>query len=328
MPTTTPRVTVVIPNWNGLQHLPECLAALSAQSFRDFESIIVDNASTDGSAQWVRQHFPAVRVLQRRDNGGFSKAVNAGILASRSEYVALLNNDTSADPHWLGALVSALDGRHDYHFAASMMVLHSHPDRLNAAGDVYLLGRLAGRNRGFGEPASRYSRPQRVLGACAGAALYRRRMFDTVGLFDEDFFLMSEDTDLNLRCLVAGMRCLYVPGARVRHKYRASIDAAPAWAMTRLAIRNEAIVVAKDLPIQVLAFCPLLWPWRFIRQTLPLRPTKWHLAPSLLRQTPARLRAEVDGLRIGFAKRPDVWRRRRAGSLEIVRWLVRGVGEV
>jgi GT2 family glycosyltransferase len=328
MPSSPPRVTVVVPNWNGLQHLPECLATLAAQSFRDFEVILVDNASTDESVAWVQAHHPVVSILRRADNGGFATAVNAGIRASRGEYVALLNNDTAVDSKWLSNLVQALDARSTYDFAASLMVLHAEPLRVNAAGDVYSIARLAGQNRGFGRPVSSFARSRRVLGACAGAALYRRTLFDVVGLFDEDFFLMSEDTDFNLRSLIAGKRCLFVPEAVVRHKYRASIDTAPVWQMTRLAIRNEAMVAVKDLPAVVLALSPLVWSWRFFRQTLPVRPSKWHLVPMLVRQSSQRLQAEIEGVRLGWSKRPDVWRRRGAGTAEIVRWLLHGVGDV
>jgi GT2 family glycosyltransferase len=327
MPTPSPRVTVVIPNWNGARHLPECLGALAAQSFTDFEVVLVDNASGDGGVAWVREHHPEVHIRQRPDNGGFSKAVNAGILAARGGYVALLNNDTAVDTGWLGELVGALDDHRAYDFAASKMILYYEPERLNAAGDVYQLARMAGRNRGLGESVSRYGSMERVLGACAGAALYRRSLFREVGLFDEDFFLMSEDTDFNLRCLIAGKSCLYVPSARVRHKYRASIDTEPVRAMSLLAARNEAIVATKDLPAELLPLMALLSAYRFIRQTLPVRPSKWHLVPRLLRQSPARLRAEVEGARMGLAKRPEVWRHRAIGTLEIVRWLVRGAGE-
>ncbi len=316
----------MIPNWNGLQHLPECLETIAGQSFTDFEILLVDNASSDGSVEWVRQSHPEVRIVQRPDNGGFSKAVNAGISVARGEYVALLNNDTAAEPRWLAALVEALDAHRAYDFTASMMILYFSPDRLNAAGDVYNIGLLAGKNRGFGEPLARFERNERVLGACAGAALYRRSLFDEVGLFDEDFFLMSEDTDFNLRCLIAGKRCLYVPDARIRHKFRASIDGEPVWEMTRLAIRNEAIVVAKDAPALLLACGPLIWCWRHFRQTFPVRPSKWHLVPMLVRQSGARIQAEIEGFRMGWKKRPEVWRLQAVGTLDILRWLVKGSG--
>jgi GT2 family glycosyltransferase len=326
MRVVSPRVSVVIPNWNGLGHLPECLEALTAQSFTDFEILLVDNASSDGSVEWVRQDHPEVRIVQRSDNGGFAKAVNAGISVARGEYVALLNNDTAAEPRWLAALVEALDAHGSYDFAASMMILYFSPDRLNAAGDVYNVRRLLGRNRGLGQSITRFNRIQRVLGACAGAALYRRTLFEEVGFFDEEFFLMHEDTDFNLRCLIAGKRCLYVPAARVRHKLRASIDTKPSWEMTRLAIRNEAIVAGKDVPAVVFVFALPTWLWRYLRQTFPVRPSKWHLVPMLVRQSGARIHAEIEGFRMGWKKRPEVWRLQAVGTLEILRWLVKGSG--
>ncbi len=323
-----PRVTVIIPNWNGRRHLPECLATLAAQSYRDFGVVLVDNASGDDGVEWVEAHHPEVRVLRRAVNGGFARAVNDGIRASAGEYVALLNNDTAVHPRWLDALVGALDAHPDYDLAASLMLLYDQPDRVNAAGDTFQLARLAGRNRGFGAPARRYRRPRRVLGACAGAALYRRRLFGEVGLFDEDFFLMSEDTDFNIRCLLAGKKCLYVPGALVRHKYRASIETAPAWPAMRLAVRNEAMVVAKDFPAELLPLAGCLWGWRLFRQTVPLRPSRWHLVPGLARRFGPRLEAEAEGLRRGWVKRADVSRTRVIGWAEAIRWLARGVGDV
>ena len=311
-----------------MPHLPECLGALATQSFMDREIVFVDNASSDDSVSWVTAHHPEVRVISRPDNGGFSVAVNAGILASRSEYVALLNNDTAVEPDWLTELVRALDGHPSYDFAASKIILYYEPHRLNAAGDVYALGLVSGRNRGLGRPVSRHNKMERVLGACAGAALYRRSLFSEVGLFDEGFFLMSEDTDFNLRCLIAGKRCLYVPTAQVRHKLRASIDTVPTWEMARLATRNEAIVAAADLPACLFPVLPLLWPYRTIRKTLPVRPSRWHLLPGLLRQAPGRFRAELQGIRLGLAKRPEVWNRKAIGTLEILRWLVKGSGPV
>ena len=326
MSSPAPRVTVVIPTWNGLQHLPECLSALTAQTFSAFRVIVVDNASTDASADWLHEQYPQVQVIARSDNGGFARAVNAGILASDTEYVALLNNDTAAEPRWLEALVRALDEQPAYDLAASMMLLYYQPSRLNAAGDVYVLWRFAGRNRGFGRPLSRYLRRERVLGACAGAALYRRTLFRDVGLFDEDFFLMSEDTDFNLRCLIAGKRCLYVPEARVRHKYRASVGAEPEQRMSLLALRNEALVAAKNMPAALLLpVLPLFIPYRLL-QRLALRPLNWHLIPGRLRLFPRAWRAEAQGLRLGLAKRGPVWRRQAVGTGEIIRWLVKGSG--
>jgi GT2 family glycosyltransferase len=102
-----PRLTVVIPNWNGEKFLGICLGSLRRQTFRDFETILVDNVSTDGSLSLVRRDFPEARVVSLGENRGFSAGVNAGIEASEAELVALLNNDTDQDPGWLAALVRA-----------------------------------------------------------------------------------------------------------------------------------------------------------------------------------------------------------------------------
>ena len=326
MSVSAPKVTVVIPNWNGRAHLPECLAALQEQTLRNFEVVLVDNASTDAGVEWVRAHHADVRVHRLSSNRGFAAAVNCGIRVARGEYVALLNNDAVPEPRWLEELLTALERRRDYSFAASLLVFYADPCRVNAAGDVYDVLRLVGRNRGFGRPADGYQEARRVLGACAGAALYRRSLFTAVGLFDEDFFLMSEDTDFNLRCLVAGKRCLYVPAARVRHKFRASIDAESEWPMTRLAFRNEAMVAAKDLPAPILVLLPLIWPWRLLRETVLMRPERRRPLAVQLRRAPLIVRAELDGICRGLAKRGDVWRRRAAPHGQIVRWLVKGTG--
>jgi GT2 family glycosyltransferase len=320
------RVSIVIPNWNGVQHLEECFAALTEQTFRAFEVIVVDNASSDASVEWVERSQPSTRIIRRGDNGGFSKAVNEGIRASSAEYVALLNNDTRAEATWLEELVRALDVQPDYDLAASRMMLYFEDDRVNSAGDFYDVALMAGRNRGLAQPSARYLEPQRVLGACAGAALYRRTVFDEIGLFDEDFFLMSEDTDLNLRALIAGKKCLYVPSAVVRHKLRASIESEPQERMALLADRNEAMVFAKDMPWPVIALAPMLWVYRTFRKTIPLRPSLWERAPILVRRLPGRIRAERQGFAMGWRKRAAVSGTRRVGVLTIIRWLLHGSG--
>ncbi|NTW28728.1 MAG: glycosyltransferase family 2 protein [Coriobacteriia bacterium] len=323
-----PLVNVVIPNWNGLRHLEECLQALRDQTFRDFEVTLVDNGSSDDSVLWVRENHPECRVLELAENRGFAAAVNAGIMTSDTELIALLNNDTRAEPGWLGELVGALSGHSDYDMAASLMLLYYEDEKVNSAGDVYSLWGMTGLNCGFREDAAMYLKPTRVLGACAGAALYRRTLFDGIGLFDEDFFLISEDTDLNLRALIAGKRCLYVPTARILHKLRASIDTAPAETTLRMSERNEMIVFAKDMPWPILCFFPALWIYRQFRRTLPLRPSHWNRIPSLMSQLPRRVAAEREGWRIGWQKRPMVWSRQRAGTCTIIRWLLKGIGKV
>jgi GT2 family glycosyltransferase len=314
------RVSVVIPNWNGLEHLGECFAALDAQRFRDFEVVFVDNASADGSVEWVRANASDARIVGRDHNGGFAKAVNAGIAVSDAEYVALLNNDTHVEPGWLEALVGALDRGRCYDSAASLMVFHHDPAIVNAAGDTYSLLRVSGRNRGLGSPVARFGERCRVLGACAGAALYRRSVFADVGLFDEDFFLLHEDTDWNLRALIAGKRCVYVPEAVVRHKNHGSLDRQPARAIQILEWRNKALVAAKTLPGWVAPVAAVGWAltraWWTVRGPVGKR-----MAMA------ADIRVAVrEARRDGRGKRAAVYATRRVSTLTILRWLARGTG--
>lgn len=324
-----PRATVVIPNWNGLVHLPECMAALRAQTFSGFDVVVVDNGSTDASIEWLRDNASDVRVIPLAGNRGFAAAVNAGIRSAppECEYIALLNNDTRVDPRWLEELVAALD-EGGYDSAASLMVLYDEPGTVNAAGDDFSMSGLAGRNRGLGEPVDSYREPVRVLGACAGAALYRADLFEAIGLFDEDFFLIHEDTDFNLRALIAGKKCRYVPTAVVLHKHSATIRSQPSWPMMRYEIRNRAAVLAKDLPAALIPLAVVTWPWRVLRGTIPLRRSNWHMIPGLLGNIGPRTAAEFEGYRLGWPKRREVWSHRAAPTREIIRWLRNGVGPV
>jgi GT2 family glycosyltransferase len=241
------RATVVIPNWNGERFLSTCLASLRRQSFDSFETVLVDNGSTDDSVAFVSRNFPEVKVLPLGENGGFSVAVNAGIKASHTEYVALLNNDTEVHPEWLEALVGAADSYPEAGSFASKLVDFDDRRILDGAGDVLRRSGLPYR-LGHGEPdRGQYNEAAFVFGACAGAALYRRSMLDEIGLFDEDFFANCEDGDMSFRSQLAGYRCLYVPGSVVYHMGSATFGKRSPTS-TRLGTRNSLCVLVKNLP--------------------------------------------------------------------------------
>ena len=243
----SPRVTVVVPNWNGERFLLTCLGSLRRQSFEDFETVLVDNGSTDGSVAFASCNFPEVRVLPLPENRGFSAAVNAGIRSSGAEYVALLNNDTETDPRWLEVLVEAADGCPEAGFFASKLVDFDDRRILDGAGDVFRRSGLPYR-LGHGESdRGQYDEVTFVFGACAGAAMYRRSMLDDVGLFDEDFFANCEDGDLSFRAQLAGYRCLFVPGSVVYHMGSATFGKRSATS-TRLGTRNSLCLLVKNLP--------------------------------------------------------------------------------
>ncbi|TVQ42168.1 MAG: glycosyltransferase family 2 protein [Wenzhouxiangella sp.] len=260
-------VSLIIPNWNGAHHLVECLDSLKPQCGAEVEVVVVDNASSDDSIRLLEEQYPWVRLIRLDDNLGFSAAVNAGIRATSAPLIVLLNNDTRAAPDWLEKLVNGLLARPEASFAACKMLLFDPPHAIDSAGDRFSLLTGTGINIGAGEPAEACADPAWVFGACAGAAIYRRSLFDDIGLFDEDFFLVFEDVDLDMRAQVAGHRCLYLPDAVVYHKRGASTDnssrqvAARSW-------RNLIWVAGKNLPPLLLTWWSLVFTAKLVRMVL------------------------------------------------------------
>ena len=241
------QISVIVLNWNGKHLLEECLGSLRRQTFRDFQTILVDNGSTDGSVEYVERRFPEVEIIALPSNVGFARGTNVGIQASNGEYVALLNNDTKMDPEWLEALKIALDTHAEVGFCASKMFFHHRPDIINAAGDVfYSFGVADHRGRGQGD-GELFRRPQYVFGACAAAAIYRRAMLEEIGLFDEDFFAYDEDVDLSFRAQLMGYKCLFVPDAIIYHHHHGTSRHQKGMTL-HLSRRNCLYVIVKNLP--------------------------------------------------------------------------------
>lgn len=221
-PPPQPAASIIIPNWNGRQHLTACLDALRTQTRRDFEVIVVDNGSTDGSQRLLRESYPEVRLVELGQNHGFTGACNAGYAVSRGDTVILLNNDTEADPGWLAAVVDAFGQHPEVGIVASKLLLFDDRRRFHAAGDYYRIDGVPG-NRGFGQTdTGQYDRAEYVFGACGAAAAYRRAMLDEIGFLDDAFFFSCEDVDLAWRAHLSGWEVLYVPSAVVYHKLKAS----------------------------------------------------------------------------------------------------------
>ncbi len=218
----TRQTTVVIVNWNGKACIAQCLKSLQRQTIQNFVTTVVDNGSTDGSLDVVRQQFPEVVIIALENNLGFAAANNVAIQSARTDYIALLNNDAIAHPQWLERLVDTLDAYPQAGLAASRMLYAHDCSIIDRAGDSYTTAG-AGSLRGRGQPADAYARPEWIFGACAGAALYRMSMLRDIGLFDEDFFLLYEDVDLSFRAQLKGYKCRYVPEAIVYHMASQSI---------------------------------------------------------------------------------------------------------
>ncbi|MBA2443462.1 MAG: glycosyltransferase family 2 protein [Rubrobacter sp.] len=313
-----PCVAVVVPNWNGERFLGPCLSSLLRQSYRDFETIIVDNGSEDGSLALLDREFPEVRALPLGENRGFSAAVNVGIGATDAELVALLNNDTEQDAGWLSALVRAADAHPEAGSFASKLLDFADRKTLDGAGDALRRSGLPYR-LGHGErDRGQYDTPAPVFGACAAAALYRREMFDEIGTFDEDFFAYCEDGDLSFRAQLAGYGCRYVPEAVVYHVGSASTGGQRSAFATRLGTRNGLLLLVKDLPLPLV---PLYLPSILLGQLLRLGVTA--LSPETRRGHFAGLAGALRLLPRMLGKRREVQRRRRVPVAHVRRLLAR-----
>lgn len=242
-----PLVSVVVVNWNGIKVLDRCLTSLSAQTFQDFEIIVVDNGSSDGSVDLLGEKWPRVHLEKLPANRGFALANNHGARIAQGKWLALVNNDAFPAPEWLEELLAASEKNPEFSFFTSCLLMGLQPDRIDGMGDVYHISGLAWR-RGHGAAAA--LEPQEaseVFGACAAAALFPKAIFRELGGFDEDYFCYHEDVDLSFRLRLAGHRCLYVPRARVEHLGSFSLGPASDFALYH-GHRNLIWTFLKNMP--------------------------------------------------------------------------------
>jgi hypothetical protein len=239
-------IDIVIPNWNGRQMLEICLPSLVAQHYPRARIIMVDNGSGDGSVDFVRTCFPDVHVVEFPENRGFSAAVNEGIRTGNNDWVLLLNNDTEMAPDCLDLLMREVSAEPEYKLFALKMVSFHDRSLLDGAGDGVLRGGV-GYRLGTLEPDDEpYNCKKQVFGACGGAALYHRSLFETIGWFDEHFFAYLEDVDLNMRAVRAGFNCCYLPEAVVYHIGSATTGSKINEVTVRLTTRNNLYVICKN----------------------------------------------------------------------------------
>ena len=298
-PNLQPLISIIIVNWNGAQHLPACLNALRAQTYREFEVIVADNASRDESRQLLARDYAEVKVVALPENRGFTGGNNAGIRAARGEFVILLNNDTEVDPHWLEEISTTFQRHPEAGIVASKMKLFDRRDTFHTAGDFYRLDGIPG-NRGVWEvDRGQYDREEYVFSACGGSAAYRRAMLDQIGLLDEDFFYSCEDIDLAWRAQLAGWKCIYAPNAIVYHKLSATGGGATASFYDG---RNFLYVIAKDYPSSL---------WQRYRGIIIRK--QWSLFLEALQAWRGEAaRARLRGMLSGLAHLPQLLKKRRA----------------
>jgi GT2 family glycosyltransferase len=253
---THPLVSVLIVNWNGKHHLGECLGSFHTQGFRNFEVLMIDNASQDGSVDYVREQYPEVKIKRLSENRGFAGGNNEGIRISSGKYVAFVNNDTKVEPTWLENLLEEAEkSPRSIGMWACKILLYDNPCIIDNVGLLIYPDGL-GRGKGRLEmDQGQYDQKGEALFPSGCAGLYRREMLDEIGLFDEKFFAYADDVDLGLRARLAGWGCGYVPTAKAYHKYSSSSSAySPLKAF--LVERNRIWVMLKYFPLELILVSP------------------------------------------------------------------------
>ncbi len=248
-------LSIIIPNYNGKNYLCEILPKLIDSNH---ELIIIDNASSDGSLELLESYVDKINLIRNNENFGFSKAVNQGIKASTSKYVMLLNNDTDFELDMFKRLIEVIDTDEKIFSVASKMIQYHRPDLIDTAGDEYNILGWA-HKRGYNKSAKTRNRMKRVFSACAGAAVYRKSIFDKIGYFDEDFFAYMEDVDIGYRANIYGYRNVYCPEATILHIGSGTSGSGRNAFKARLSGRNNVYVAYKNMPyIQLILNSPFL----------------------------------------------------------------------
>jgi hypothetical protein len=308
--SSPPLISIIIVNYNGKKFLSDCLNSIFLQTYFPFEVILVDNASSDDSVEYVQQNFPDVKMVIQSTNLGFAGGTNAGIRVAQGEFIFTINNDTIADSHLLEEIVRPMQLDSRVGVCGSKMILPN--GRINSTA-ICISRSGAAWDRGMDEPDhGQYDTPEEVFGACAGAALYRRSMLEEIGLFDEDFFLFMEDVDLAFRVQLAGWKCMYVPSARVIH-----IHGGTAGTGSELAVyygnRNLLWYIIKNFPLRILL---ISMPWIFARNCCDI-------PYYILRQRgKAIVRSKIDavrGLHAVLIKRAGI--KKKVPDKKVLKWI-------
>jgi GT2 family glycosyltransferase len=308
--------SVVIPNWNGADHLPTCLDALRRQTFADFDTLVVDNGSTDRSLELLGQCYPKVQVIALPRNQGYAGGCNAGMQAARGHTVVVLNNDTEVTPTWLEELLSALERHPEAGMATPKVLLWADRTRLHTTGDYVRTNGIPDSRGVWQVDRGQFDDQLYVFGAAGVAPAYRREMLDEIGLFDSDFGSYCEDVDLSWRAQLAGYRCVYAPRSVLYHKVSAT---GRGTLRSFFVARNTIWMLIKNLPAAL---------WHHHRQEIVAAQKQrftdacraWRGAEA--RATLRGQMASVIGLHRVLRKRADIQARRRADDVYLESLLV------
>ncbi|MBC8165045.1 MAG: glycosyltransferase family 2 protein [Bryobacteraceae bacterium] len=314
--SVVPLVTVVVVNWNRRDFLLCCLRSLAVQRGVEFEVIVIDNGSEDGSpeaAEALQQCFRGgLQVIRNNTNRGFCGANNQGIAIARGQYIALLNNDAEADPEWLSSMTAAIADRTQTGMVACKILVYEDPTKIDKAGHL-IWPDGQNRGRGTGETdRGQYDREEPVLWPDGCAALYRAQMLDEIGGFDEDLFAYGDDAELGLRARIAGWQCIYTPAAVVRHHRGATLGVRSSRRI-ELIERNRILLAVRHFPLSLLL---LNIPWFAARLgagfSAGLRGRGEAAKFAGVAEQFRLARALLNGFREGVSLIPHTWRKRKA----------------
>lgn len=262
-----PKVSIVVPNYNGVGFLADCLNSLRKQTLDDLQIIVVDNASEDNSCQLIETEYPEVELVRMNTNTGFCGAVNEGIRKSRAPYVLLLNNDTEATERFVEELYCAIRKKDNIFSCSGKMIQYFDRTKMDDAGDYYCaLGWAYA--YGKGKPEKDYNKEKKIFFSCAGAAIYRRDLLDKIGYFDETHFAYLEDADIGYRARIYGYENWYAPKAVVYHVGSGTSGSVYNLFKTKYSSRNNVYLMYKNMPILQLLLNMPFWILGFAVKTL------------------------------------------------------------
>jgi GT2 family glycosyltransferase len=247
-------ISIVIPNYNGLEHLKTCYESLKKQTYTDFIIILADNGSKDDSADYTVNEFPTSIIIKLGYNSGFAKAVNEGIKYSlnylNADYILLLNNDIELDPDFLQTALNTFAAYPEASMLAVKMLNYYNRNVIDDCGDFIKAGGGSPLARGHGEKdTGQYDKEEYIFGACAGAAFYKHGIFREIGFFDETFFAYYEDIDFSFHAQLMGYKCFYQPKAVCYHKRGGTSSVATHGFQTEMCERNLILMRIKNYPL-------------------------------------------------------------------------------
>ncbi len=251
--------SIIIPTWNGKQFLPECLNSIKPQTFKSFEVIIVDNGSEDGTERFILDKYKWVKIIRLDKNYGFAYAINRGVRSSKGKYLVFLNNDTSVKKDWLNNLVLMAEKNPKIASINSKVLNYFNQKKIDGLGiQINEVGQA--NSVGWNETDNgQFNKPFYIFGATGGASLFNKSIFEKVGMFDENYFMYSEEVDWAYRAQFMGYKSMFCPDAVVFHRHKSSSKRKPQ-NLEYWQFKNMSQTIIKDMPTAV-----LLKNWRWLK---------------------------------------------------------------